>query len=419
MTQDPQAKAHPQTQRRTNPETQPEHAGSKHYGTEHLIVVRESAMYDFELLDGMLHQTLSHCTTLPGVEDVQAAGLQGIRSDPSPFTRTELRRGKTRGDLVEHEGVLYLVSAGSAHSLDDAKLQNAFIELLIDTVETHRPRCVHVATISRLVRAAEHGGRLLGALKRHCEVVYTGGMPIVLNDPYGAVMWQTLAMIAAMERDLIVQRLTIGRVNRFRAGRWVFSKNSIPQPWYADDGFVKLDESKVEATKQMLVLLADASKTPARVVEELAACNTSSPQLQKLHGHASTLADAASPWAIVNRLLRTAELYETGRVTKTLANPFPGHKNVGGIAVDYTASAAGVIPLSYSFPLPKGGFAPPEIFDAIARRTAAQTLKGAASHKQRRPLLQFPPQVEGEHEYVLHGVGRRYGLRRIATRKAR
>lgn len=396
----------------------PTGAKLRHHGIEHLVVVRESAIYNNELLAGMLNQTLTYCQSIPGAADVQRAGLDGLRSPKSRFESTTLRRGKTRADVIEHAGVVYLISAGSAHSVDDSKLQNSFIELFVEVVERYTPRCVHVANISRLVRSAEYGGQLLGTLKRHCETVYNGGVAIAPNEPHGAIMWQTLAMVAAMERDLIVQRLAVGKLNRFVEGRWPFSRNIFPPPWYVDDkGHFHLDETKVDAARKMLVLLADPALTPARIVELLAELGLGSKQMRRLHGPNATYADGATPTQVVHGLRHWAETYEEGLLRRDLPNPFPGQSRVAGVTVDYSSSPGGVIPLEFHLPMPEGGFSEEVIAAVIERRNAGpESLKGSRAHRRRRPLHRLPAQREGAFEYVLVSREKLYRLRRRASR---
>ena len=78
---------------------------------DHLVVIRESARYDYMLMLGMIQQTLAKVSHLPGAIELMAAGMD-IFDNPSKWGATVRRTGDSTMAMIEREGVLYLYSMG-------------------------------------------------------------------------------------------------------------------------------------------------------------------------------------------------------------------------------------------------------------------------------------------------------------------
>ena len=224
----------------------------------HLVVCRESSAFDYVLFEGMIDQTLRALTHLPGVKEILEAGLDPLKN-PQLYGGVRLSRAGTQAVHFQNEGVHYLYSLGSAAKSIKDREENAFVEILCDLATAVQPSDVHVATFSRLLRSTLWAGRLESTFRRFVRSVHCGPTVIELGTPSGKVIWQTLAMVADMERDMIVSRLFAGFVFKHRQGKWILSPEAIPPGWQLEDGFVELDDAAIDATRMLLAMMADES----------------------------------------------------------------------------------------------------------------------------------------------------------------
>lgn len=77
-----------------------------------------------------------------------------------------------------------------------------------------------------------------------------------------------LASFAAMERVAILQRLMAGRVARFRMGRWVPGRKTVPPGYVLDakTGLLEVDERQREMIAAMLEILGSGAPSRATVM---------------------------------------------------------------------------------------------------------------------------------------------------------
>lgn len=392
-----------------------------------LVVVRESAMYDHQLLAGMLHQTLSYCPELPGVRDVADAGLAPLLGEGPPFPTVRSRSRKNRSALFEHAGVLYLLSSGGAARIEAGRDDNAFVSQLDEVVSEWRPLRVTTANLSRLVRSPEFAGRLYGTFLRNVDVVNCGGMPLDLRTQQGKLMWQALSMASSMERDFIQQRLTVGLLNKYTRGEYVAGPNAVPPGYLWRDGRVRIDDTARSTIRAMLVVLADTRLPNWRSLEELGRLGLSSRRLRQLHGHDATFRDARTPEPLMT-LLGWAETWHTGHARLVYPNPFPGLTSLAGVDVhaeeDVDAYPLGAFHFDYDWGLPKNGWAEPWLTSAVVARAEAQSSpegrvpRGARAHKFRKPLLQLPAWTTGRDRFALRARNGAYRVERVDEAQA-
>jgi len=185
---------------------------------EWLIVVRETTMYSPDIMLEVLTQTLKQWDHLDGVTDVLALGLDPIQQGEATLPngkQLQLRvfnATNYRAVLFEHEDVMYLYSMGSAatRTANFRVHSDVFVELLCDVIEACRPIHLNVATFSRLIHISELTGRLHAVVKAHVDVLYFGFESMRLKRDTGTLLWDVLAMVAAMERERIAGRLPAG-----------------------------------------------------------------------------------------------------------------------------------------------------------------------------------------------------------------
>jgi hypothetical protein len=385
---------------------------------EHLVVVRESPQYDYLLMEGMIGQTVGRLCHLPGAKDVLAAGIEPVHGT-GPFRTFQYRKHGTSAVMFEHQGVLYLYSLGSAAKANIDDRENAFVELLIDVIEHYRPRNVYVATFSRLVRSTEFAGRLQRAVNAHVDVVHSGEQQIRPKTADGKIMWTMLALMADMERDLIIQRLFAGMCNAYQRGRWVLNEEAVP-PGYVLDPDTKIvtpNPSMVEPVGLLLTMMADSTMPSRRIIDAAGEAGLTSAAVRRIHGPEATFADIIRADSKLASLVDWIDTYETGRAVITHPNPFPGATNFGPLKVEGASSSSpGVVRFSYDWGLPEGGWAPPEILLAARARCRGnkerRSATGGAAHYKRKPFAGWVEWQDDTHRYHLSGSSAHYVLLR-------
>ena len=142
------------------------------------IVVREITKCCTECMLEMITQTLKRWDRIPEVTDVPAVDIDPIQNAMATFPNGKQLRvfyaANNRAVLFEHEGVMYLssMSPASTRNTDFDGDSDAFVALFCDVNETYR--------------------------RAH------------LNSYTGSRLWDVVAMMAAMERYWIAQRLLAG-----------------------------------------------------------------------------------------------------------------------------------------------------------------------------------------------------------------
>lgn len=384
---------------------------------DHLVVIRESSAYDLVLMEGMIAQTLAKVAHLPGATRLQSIGID-ILSRADYYGAFSQRTGSSRMVMIEDHGTLYLYSMGSA-AKKDYEDQNAFGEYLCSIIRTYRPREVWAVSITRLMRAAENAGALLAALSECTEVLHCE-TDVTLATPEGKMVFQILAMFAAMERDTIVRRHTAGRVAQWRRNEWI--PTGWPPGYRLEKQKLKLDESAIESVRQMLRLLGNSALSSAECAQAIGDLGITTPSIERYHGKNATIADARNPTEAIRTLRQWAGVYETGRHEVPWANPFPGVDHIAGVHIEpRDGYAHGVLVFAYELARPEGGWGDRDTFAAIRDRANAtgQKASGGACHKMVPPLSHFFSWKEDSFEYSLSSRDRRYQLIRRPYRSER
>lgn len=262
-----------------------------------LIVCRESNEFDTVLMQGMIEQTLSYCQTLPSFDRAMSLGIKPLKDRVNclDLNIAELKKGNATGVLFEIDGVYHFYSMASAAKKNDSG-DNDFSEMLVDVLEMLRPRNVHVASLTRLVRAFDHGSLVQHSVTKNVEVVRAGSTVLEMsgeNAAHGQIMWATLSLVAASERIFIVQRLTAGLVAKHRRGEWIFGKNSQPLGFRLDPDTKKLcwDPEQKELAVAAFTLMADPELLPRQIIQRLGDLGVTTRRARKWYGDNATVAD--------------------------------------------------------------------------------------------------------------------------------
>lgn len=389
-TENPQASASPTPQRRL----------------DHLVLIRESDNYGRLLMEGMIQQTLAKVQHLPGATELKKAGVR-VFTEPERWGATLRRSGSSQMATVEVEGVLYLYSMGTA-AKNDLPDTNAFVAELVKIIATYRPAEVWTVAFTRLLRSAEYVGDLLKVFSEHTQVLHCEA-EIRPATPEGKMVFQVLGMIAAVERDYIVRRHTAGRVSQWRRRDWI--PNAYPPGYRVEDGHLVLAPNEIEATRQMLAIMATPGLTPAEKALRIGALGLSTPMITRIHGDEATIADARNPSDVIDTLMGWVDTYDTGRYDVLWPNPFPGVEEFAGVEVeDLEGYEYGALRLRYEVPIPGGGWADDSTFEAIRQNRSTLAPTGGASHRTVPPLSGLFSFVDGSYEYAIVGRGDHYQL---------
>jgi DNA invertase Pin-like site-specific DNA recombinase len=385
--------------------SEPEHR------VDHLIVVRESDQHDRLLMAGMIAQTLHKASGLPGVDEMVEAGMD-VFDNPKRYGAEKTRLGKSTMCVLERDGVVFFYSMASA-SKDDLDDANAFVTELARAIEKYAPHEIWVAAFTRLLRSTSHQSDLYRALSRrptklHCE------LEIDFAELGAAMSFDVLALVAAGERDNIVSRLTIGRVAQWRRKEWI--PKGYPPGYKVDErNQLVVDEGKVESTRAMLTVLADAALTTREKAERIAALGVTTPKLQQLYGPQATIGDAGNPHEVVETLYGWVGTYETGIYEMLWGVPMRGLKEVLGVPVEqHPGYANGALRMPYTLPLPDGGWGTTETFDALRRRQPS--LIWGTGHALAPPMAGLFQFDVDDTAYRLLGGKRQRGTYELARR---
>lgn len=361
---------------------------------EYMFLARESVR-GLVPLRKMLYQTLKAFPNVPGVATAIEAGLEPYLR-PAAWNATRIGRGETRGVVYCIDGTWFCLVEGSAAQEDLNNVmrwrsaENVFVETLIDQLIAIRPRKLVVAVFSRLVRAEEYSGKLLGAARRHVDEVYSGDLPtIVLSNEQSGTLWQMGTILSGWERKNLLRRMTIGMLINAADGRWVQGRSIIPFGYrLRPDGKVEPDISVKPAVGRMLELLATPGLTNNELVDRLAEAGVKSPHLI----HRDPTSDGSvgllrNPRGYLEGIRKWLPVYRTGQYLYRLRNPLPGEKQLGGfVAID--DGGTGRFEIVYDFGLPEGGWAASTLIEAAeANMAVAASRGGARSHRMVRPLV--------------------------------
>ena len=363
-----------------------------------LWVVRVSGR-DNEALAGMLAQTVALFRDVPGALAVEELGIAPLLSDGPlpPGVQVEDRSSASlKAALVYVDGIHVLLAKGSAASGTEPG-ENAFVQLLTQTLGELRPVNVRVATISRLLRSSTHTPAIQHAVLQHVDKVHIGPLELDFKGPSAHIanlLWNVLGMVAAMERDLIVQRMQAGLISAARKGRWPLGDRVQPIGYAVNAATGSLDvDPEQTAAAQLLWETLATERNADRVLTTMAASRLA------MGIPAEDLLKHSSPTAWVNTQLSYAEFYRTGTIRLSYPNRFPGAVEVNGVPVDYATSGAGVIHLDFSIarqPIDEAAI------DAALTLWSKKRPTGLAAGRT-LPPLNGHKWTTGEWDYILRG----------------
>jgi len=397
------------------------------YRVNHLTVCRESNEFDKVLMEGMVGQTLSYQRDRASYEMARELGIRMLATPhPDSLEVTDadgrttmvhfarLRHGRAHAVLFETKGDWFLYSMTSA-AKQNAAGENDWTLLLTGVLAALQPKRVLVASISRLVRSFQHSGLVHHTVSKHVDEVQAGHQVLRMRGPGSEtdqLQWSFFVMVAASERNLIVQRLIAGVVSKYRRGQWVKGQGAVPLGYYLDPESkvlrVNPEETELVTTAWMLMNSAEPAR---RIVARLGAMGVSSPTLRKRYGANATVADHSDPGSFVRRMLGWSHLYLTGQHTTAYPNPFEGIDHLAGMPVSRDAQGREWLRFSYE---PGRPDVDPALIEGALRRYRDRSrgvLVGAAAQGRVAALNQVGWTQNGLEYWLVADNSDQYKLR--------
>lgn len=368
-----------------------------------LVVCRESSEYDRVLMEGMVQQTLAYVGDRPSVAIARDLAIRPLTDGGGVgLPVVPLVYGRARATLFEIEGDHFLYSMTSA-AKSDAVGDNAWTQLAVGVLAALRPQRLVVASMSRLVRSFEHSAVMLQAVSRHVDEVQAGPTTLRMRgegSESGQLMWALMAMVAASERQLIVQRLTAGMVAKYRRGEWLKGLGAVPLGYRLDPSSKALivDPDQTSALHAAWTLLADRSVPSWAIVRRLGEMGISTPRVRKLRGEDATVADLVDPQTYLRHLLKWVPLYLTGEHVTRWQNPFEGAPHVAGMPVH--KGRGGREELHFSYRVGRPDLDPTLVIAAREARSSTPSSQGG-DRRPRIPALNQTAWVQDGLEYWL------------------
>ena len=391
-----------------------------------LFVIRESDEWDLELFNAMREQTYVERRELEPVEAIRKVGLAPLKSDTfsvewrgraERVVVEELREGRTRAYLFHFRGYWHLWSQASAHRVDAGTADdrvNAFTAILVKVVRRLRPKVLHAANLSRLVRSTKQGNWLWSQLDGNIDALWVKEKRFDLTGEsleMSMMLLHMLSWTASLERDAIVQRLLAGRIAKWRRGEWAFGDATVPFGFKLESRRLVPDGSKRAAVREMMLVLS-SDAPPSEKVRQLDAAGVTMMRRHRRLGHRTSIASAVNPDYAVSTLMAWAPLWICGEYLWRVTNSFPNMDELAGVPiVRYPRRVdldglpdPGELQMLYRVGLPEGGWAEDEIVDKFARAAIARSLELIERGRSRtRPIAQTVLE-ESSNAHVLASV---------------
>lgn len=386
---------------------------------ERFFVARESGTNSDVLMEGMISQTLTPHCDIAGVADVLKEGLGPLKRH-TQFATHAIRKANMNAVVFIHEGSLYLYSMGSAASRN-ADGDNDFTTLLSELIAVFKPETIYVANFNRLVRSAAFAGELMSAVEQVGTKIDAGTMVLDLDTGPGRVLWQTLAMVADLERESINHRLFAGLVTKYRRGEWILAPTSVP-PGYTLNNMKKvvLDPSQIRRVRLLIELLADNSLTDRQVIDICGEAGMTSGVIKNLHGPDATYLDVQNAYSLVRTLVDHVKALADGRYRVEIPSPYRSETQIDGLTMlpGDKKHKQGYVAFDYELPSPPEGWGDPALLRAAAcRRTSRKSARAANRRRgrtpsQRRPLSGWSTTQDEFWEYKIASHSTYYSLLR-------
>lgn len=382
-----------------------------------LVVVRESDASDLVLFENMVYKTISSLLPrLPELAPLLEDPLGPILN-PARYGAVIEKSRQSKSIQFLFADVLFHYHLGSAAHIDDDQDLNFFTRQLLGILKEPSIRELYAFAVNRVVRDEPNGNDLGKVFRNRLIKISVEGQEFDFSQPYAMMLWSLAVILAAQERNGIVERNRLGRVAAARRKYWPHGPKAIPLGYRLEGHTLVPVEEERDRVRRVLDLLADPDLSTRQFVERLGMMRVTRPGVKERYGEHATVAVVRHPKDIHQSFLNMMSLYETGVYEMPLPNPTKGAKVFGGLAVhrsdDSDPMDYGFVVLRYDFGLPEGGWAPPQVFEAIRAKQQANRAF-VNGNRQRRAFGGRPPyEVDGVvYQFESSGMDR-YRLCRL------
>ena len=379
-----------------------------------LLVIRISDSANVEELQDKTIECSQRFVDLPGAD---ALGRLGA----TPLLEPERVEGRyTRGEQfratyfrIPGTQTQVLQVLGSATKANVGEADNAFVELLADVMDETYFSSVWVGDFGRLLRSLDYLSPTWRALKHRCAQLRHGGGVIAMSSPSAEFQFIFEAMSASNECRQVVRRTVQGKMRKYLDGRYPLGARSLPSGYFRTEEkrVALVDPAPRELVSTIVQVLGDPTLTHDERVRRVAAVGGPQNPMANRSFAATNGSD------LIGRWFDQLDVWRTG--TFTVDYELPALLEEVDLPVEIIDSAKGRIwRLTYQLPLPTGGWASQDAFDAAfaardRRREHATSQGGVAAGRVRKPLCGLPGWFHDGYQYQLFsGNQNRYELRR-------
>ena len=361
--------------------------------------------------------TLARLGTLP-LEKPDETGAQYF-AQPG-FRAALLRLPGTRTRVL-----MALGSATQANFGDD---DNAFVQLLTDTLAEEPVDELWVADFARLLRSIDYLSQTWKAVRTSCRYVHHAGSVIDVRSPTAEIQFLFEALSAAADARAVVKRTAIGKMRAYHAGKFPFGPKTVPLGYQRNgNGQLRVaDDPPRKVVRTIVQVLGDETLTNQERVSRVAKVGGTSILRSGQARRQVRVDQLSNAGDLVSRWYRLLELWQTGRWDMEYELPPLLHTTTFTVPVTIDDRPEGrVWRLSFKPGVPKGGWASEEAFRAaIARRDQRRDHQvpagGTTAGRSRKPFCGLPPWQHQDTEYVLLSqYHSNYQLRARPTSEAR
>jgi DNA invertase Pin-like site-specific DNA recombinase len=386
-----------------------------------LCIARESNENNHLLMEAMILQTLANMPKEPAILRARQLGISPLLEPESLMESLNLRIlrvGKAKAVLMEIDGDYFLYSMSSAAKTTESG-ENDWTTLCANVIEEFRPIEIYVASISRLVRSFEHSGKIQSVISKHVDTVFAGNTKLAMRGGdavSGQLMFAVFTMMAASERNAIVQRLTAGKIAKYNRGEWIGGKGVVPLGYKLDQKTLNLvlDPESYPALKATFELMADPDLSGWQVGQKIGRLGVSTKYTKDNFGDDANVSDYIYSNSFVRNIGIWIPLYLSGEYTSKCPNPFPGVEHIAGMPIHRNIDdfdGPGELHFHYKWGRPD--IDPALIFAAVAGREARQTAPktGGAARAQIAPLSGVRWVAKGFENWIVTSSRTKYFLR--------
>ena len=388
-----------------------------------LVVIRISDSSAMKELHKKTVETAFMYPAIPGAERLAALGASPLER-PESVDGAVFARSGFRSVLFRLPGTdtQVLLALGSATKVNLGVDDNSFVSLLADTLQMTKFESLWVADFARLLRSIDYLSDTWKAVRHQCRYVRHAGSVIDTHSPTAEIQFLFEALSAAAEARSTVKRTTVGKMRAYTDGKCPIPKQSVPRGFaIGRDRKLKLASPVPrEAVRTIVQVLGDPTLTNIERVRRVAETGAYSITGSRSQRRGVRVDELNNPSTTVARWYELLEVWRTGQWVVEYELPTLLSTTNFDLPVEITEHGGiKTWRLTFQLPVPDGGWASPDEFDAATMRRDQRaehvTPKGGGTAGSRRKPFSGLPSWEHEGwQYAL--MSRRQGAYELRRR---